>query len=52
MLQGLSWCEEHCQADLASRDAYIKAQGKANFVAPTWAMNASLTQDSMVMSKT
>ena len=50
MLQGLSWCEKHCQADLASRNAYIKAQGKASVAALTMSMNASLTRDFGIMS--
>lgn len=50
MLQGLSWCEKHSQADLASRNAYIKAQGKASIAALTMAMDASLTRDSVIVS--
>ena len=30
MLQGLSWCERHRQADLASRNAYLTSQGKVH----------------------
>jgi len=30
MLQGLSWCERHREADLASRNAYLTSQGKVH----------------------
>ncbi|CAL5227823.1 g10851 [Coccomyxa viridis] len=29
MLQGMSWCEKHRPADLASRNAYLSSEGKA-----------------------